>query len=397
MLKIDFNIFDSFLNWENNKKETLFKNEKQLLFYQNQALKKLLKNKHTHRPVYLCSSGTTSNRPKRYRFPKNIYDLIENHHIWRIMNSHDIVAGNVVKIFQGTQTNSTNVLIGPKKNSSLGTMNDCWELIYDPLKTDHKFWIKTISFIKDLRPKFLYTSPSVFESFHKETNFNFDFPVIFSCEVLTDDLRKKSNIIFSRTIDKMRDWTTGFGFFECKFGTKHIYDELCLAEQIENNRIKCTDFFNYCELFVDKVSDDLGKINKKLCNCGIYGSFLENFEGKFFECLVSISGRRYSANYVSNFLSSQELPKLDGYQIFQDEQKNIKFIIKDKIEDCDALRMANAINKIIMDEDTDKTLNLFNQDRHIHRSSTTNINLFFKQGNFNINKNKKISLKSMAK
>jgi len=81
MLKIDFNIFDSFLNWENNKKETLFKNEKQLLFYQNQALKNLLKNKKTHKPVYLCSSGTTSNRPKRYRFPKNIYDLIENHHI----------------------------------------------------------------------------------------------------------------------------------------------------------------------------------------------------------------------------------------------------------------------------------------------------------------------------
>ena len=103
MINININIFDDLNNWNINKNLTLFKNKKQLDFYQKYFLNALQKNKNKLDRVILESSGTTSNKPRKIPFPKKFYEVIENHHIWRIINSHRINFGNIVRIFQGKQ------------------------------------------------------------------------------------------------------------------------------------------------------------------------------------------------------------------------------------------------------------------------------------------------------
>lgn len=393
MQKFNLDIFDSFEKWNENKNRTIFKNEKQLKNYQNYNLKKLLDNKNFYEPRFMMSSGTTNNKPKKYKFPKVLYPIIENHHIWKIMHFNGIQKGNVIKIFQGTGTNSTNCFLGPKKNPSLGMENDSWELIYNPLEVDSKFWEKTFEFVKDIKPRFLYTSPSVFECFYEQINFTFEFPVIFSCEKLTDAVKNKANVIFSRSIDKMRDWTTGFGFFECGLGTKHVYDDLCFAEQLNENMIKCVDFFNYCEPNPVKVSDDRGIIKRKLCDCGLYGNVIESFEGKFFEHLISMTGRKYAANYISNMLSSLSFDLL-SYEIVQDKNKNITFKTEKGLDDTQALQIGKLFKRIIMDDG--KNLNLYNNNKTIWESKNSNVCLNFKKNKFKIYNNKKISLRNFV-
>lgn len=394
MLKQELKIFKNLDVWEKNKHRTLFKNILDLEIYQNYFLERLLKNKQEYEPAILTSSGTTNNKRKMYRFPKALLSVIENQQIWRIMHSHGIEQGNAIRIFQ-TFDPSENKLEGPLKTPSMGLMNDTWDLFFNPLEIDNNFWKDAFVNINKIKPKFLYTSPSVFESFYKEVNENFDFPVLFSLETLSDVVRKKSELVFSKSIDKMRDWTTGFGFFECVAGTKHIYDELCLAKQCQEDKIISTDFFNYCELFIDKVSDDLGVIKQKLCDCGIYGNYLEEFKGKIGQCLVSIKGTKYSASFIMNLLL--HLPfELEQYEILQTKNKDIEFKTKNAIDDAQVTRIATLLEELIGDLDENFSFSVFNNNRILSLSSNTNSYIKFVVKNPKIYKNKVISVRSYA-
>ena len=393
MLKQELKIFESLDAWEKNKYKTLFKNNFDLENYQNYFLEKLLKNKKEYEPTVLSSSGTTNNKPKRYKFPKILYPIIENQHIWKIMHSNQIEPGNVVLVFQ-TLKSSVNKLEGPIKIPLMGLMNNTWQLYFNPLEIDKNFWKDILLNIKKIKPKFLYTSPSVFESFYKEINENFDFPVVFSVETLTDVVRKKSDSVFTKSIDKMRDWTTGFGFFECICGTKHIYDELCLAKQSQEDKIISTDFFNYCEFFIDKISDDLGVIKQRLCDCGIYGNYLEEFKGKIGECLVSIKGKKYSASFIMNLFSY--LPfELEQYEILQTKNKDIEFKTKNAIDDFQATKIAKLLDELIGDLDENFSFSLFNNN-NIILLSNSNLYIKFITNNPKIYKNKTVSVRSYA-
>jgi len=395
MLKQELKIFENLDCWEKNKHKTLFKNNFDLESYQNYFLKKLLNNKTEYEYINLVSSGTTNNKPKHYKFPSKFYKTVENHHIWRITQSHNIKPGNVVRIFQTLNSSTNNKIEGPISIPSMGLMNNTWNLFFYPFEIDENFWKDTFINIKKLKPKFLYTSPSVFESFHKEINENFDFPVIFSLETLTDVVRKKSELVFSKSIDKMRDWTTGFGFFECPYGTKHIYDELCLVKQSHEDKILSTDFFNYCENFVDKMSDDLGSIKQKICDCGIFGNYLEEFKGKTGQCLVSIKGKKYSASFIMNLFTY--LPfELDQYEILQTQKKDIEFRTKNKIDDSQANRIAKLLNELIGDLDENFSFSVFNDNKLLSLSSNTNFYVKFVVKNPKIYKNKIISVRSFA-
>lgn len=391
MLKQDLKIFENLNIWDKNKHKTLFKNKFELENYQNYFLEKLLKNKQEYEPTILTSSGTTNNKPKRYRFPKVLYPIIETQHIWKIMQSHRIESGNVVAIFQ-TFNPSKNKLEGPIKTSYMGLVNNTWELFFNPLEINENFWKNIFINIKKIKPKFLYTSPSVFESFSKEVKENFDFPVIFSLETLTDAVRKKSELVFSKSIDKMRDWTTGFGFFECPYGTKHIYDELCLVKQSQEDKIISTDFFNYCELFIDKASDDLGVVEQKLCDCGIYGNYLQKFTGKIGECLVSIKGKKYSSNFIMNLFTYLSF-ELEQYEILQTKNKSIEFKTKNTIDDHQATQIAIFLSRLIGDEHY--SFSILNNNK-ILSLSDTNLYIKFIIKNPKIYKNKIISIRSYA-
>lgn len=405
MLKQNYlKIFENLNVWEKNKHKTLFKNKFDLEIYQNYFFRKLLENKKEYEPLWLTSSGTTSNNPKRYRFPIKFAPTVENHHIWRIMHSHGIEPGNVMAIFQTLKSSSedscniydpcTNKLKGPNKKAFMGLMNNVWELYFNPLEINENFWKDVFENIKKIKPKFLYTSPSVLESFYKEINENFDFPVIFSLETLTDIVRKKTELVFSKSIDKMRDWTTGLGFFECPCGTKHIYDELCLVKQLEEDKMSATDFFNYCELFVDKISDDLGTIKQKLCDCGIYGNYLCEFKGKTGECIVSIKGKKYSASFIMNLFSY--LPfELNQYEILQTKNKDIEFKTKNIIDNFQANKIATLFCELIGDLDESFSFSIFNNNE-ILSLSNSNSYIKFIVKNQKIYKNKVVSIRSYA-
>lgn len=394
MLKQELKIFENLNIWDKNKHRTLFKNNFDLENYQNYFLEKLLKNKQEYEPIWLFSSGTTNNKPKKYKFPKILYPIIENQHIWKIMQSHKIDTGNVIAIFQ-TLNPSKNKLEGPIKAPYMGLFNNTWELFLNPLEINENFWKNIFINIKKIKPKFLYTSPSIFESFFKEVDEGFDFPIIFSLETLTDVVRKKSELVFSKSIDKMRDWTTGFGFFECPCGTKHIYDELCLVKQLKKDKIISTDFFNYCEFFIDKMSDDLGIIKQKTCDCGLYGNYLEEFKGKIGECLVSMKGKKYSASFIMNLFI--HLPfELDQYEILQTKDKDIEFRTKNKINDFQANRIATLLNELIGDLDENFSFSVLNDGRVLILSSNTNLHIKFIVKNPKIYKNKILSIRSYA-
>ena len=389
-------MFNNYENWLKGRESTLFRNEKQMNSYQNFFLKKLKKNKRKFEPIELISSGSTNNIPKKYTFPKFLFKLIENHHIWRIMDSHGIKEGKSLKIFQLASPQS-NEIMGPKIIPQMGLSNESWELWYRPEESNDVFWKNINKKIKDLNPNFLYTSPSSFISMSEFLQFDFDFPVIFSCESLSDPVRVKAKKFFTNAIDKMRDWTTGFGFFECPYGNKHIYDELCISKSIGSSII-CTDLFNYCENFIEKTSDDEGTIEKINCDCGIYGNILRNFEGKVFECLVSLDGTKYSSNFISNFIMKLNI-KISNYQIIQDKNKNIIIKISNDLNAEEAFKVADHLGGLILERNLEK--NKYKEasilyEKEVIHAGKSDFTIAIERSPMELRRNKMISVRSHA-
>jgi phenylacetate-coenzyme A ligase PaaK-like adenylate-forming protein len=188
----------------------------------------------------------------------------------------------------------------------------------------------------------------------------------------------------------MKDWTTGFGFYECSFGTKHVYDDLCICEPKEENKICSTDLFNYNEKFINVMSDDLGIIKKIKCDCGIYGNVLEKFTGKTFECLVSTNGTKYSANYISNALN--RLPfELFQYEIIQNKEKNIQINSSSNLSDIEVLQLAGQINFVLNKQED---FSVFNNNKMLKLNINSGVCVRFVQKNPKLYNNKIISVRS---
>ena len=392
MIKHNPNIFSNMEVWKRIRGKMIFKDEIQFSKYQS-LLVRSLKTFGDAKPMMLTTSGSTSNVPKNYPFPKKLFKMVNNHHMWRIFESNGIKEGNAVRIFQ-TNSSATNSLVGPIKSSCMGLQNDTWDMIYNPSATNKSFWAPILSRIGELRPVFVYTSPSSFVAMREYLDRPFECPVIFSCETLTDAVRMESLLFFDRAIDKMRDWTTGLGFFECQLGIKHIYDELCAVRQSEDGRLWCLDFFNHCDRS-EKLSDDMATIRRATCGCGVYGNIIDIFEGKNFECLVSVAGKRYSANYVSNHLlglSRQGIIVLN-YQIVQDDKKNVSIKTSEKIDDEKAFILGATISQILMDGKG--VSRILNEGSEIC-TSNEKITISIEKSDPILNGNKKISLRSKA-
>ncbi len=394
MLKINSEIFENLIAWKKKRNDTLFKNNLDLEYYQNYYLKKLLESKEKQTPIFLKSSGTTNNISKEYKFPSNFHKIIEYHHIWKIMHVHKINAGNVVRILQ-TPPEPTwkNTIIGPILLPSMGLKNKTHNFVFNPLIVDDNFWKDIFLKIKNLKPKFLYTTPSVFVSFKNKIKEKFEFPIIFSCETLTDAVRKESNLYFKKTIDKMMDWTTGLGFFECEYGTKHIYDEFCIVKQKEKEILTSISLFNYFDKS-EKTSDDTGTLKKKTCLCGIYGNYFEEFKGKIFECLVSIKGVKYSSNSIARMFQGLSF-ELGIYEILQKKNKSIEFKTKNKLEYYQIEILANILNNIIGDYNENINFSII-QDDNVLLPTNSNLCIKFITENLKIYKNKIIMVRSYA-
>lgn len=338
------NLFENARTWEKLKYNTIFKNEKELREYQKIFLNLLINSEICLDCIKIRTSGTTSNVPKVNKFPNKNFNLINNHHMWKIMHLNNIKEGNVLGIFQRGYDAPNKIRLSQKRSEN-GIKNNYWELIFNPLTTNKEFWDQKLKEIRKIDPVYIYSSPSTFISFHGYLKEKFNCPLISTLELLTNDVREKSNQFFTKTIDKMKDWSTGFGFFECPYGTKHVYDEFCLVKNNKENEIFCLNLFNYCYKPEFKKSDDTGSISQKKCSCGIYGNYLSNFNGKYFQNLISKDNKKLNSEVVNGSLSNLYKFKnidLGLYQIIQRENKEIEFYTEKPLDKKDSISVAEV-------------------------------------------------------
>jgi hypothetical protein len=88
------------------------------------------------------------------------------------------------------------------------------------------------------------------------------------------DFLKESGMV-DYLCDHMRCWDGGATFFTCKYGTRHLMDNISMCEENEEKLIS-TDFFSLAAPFIDYWNGDLCSIDQtyKRCECGrLYREF----------------------------------------------------------------------------------------------------------------------------
>lgn len=319
-----------------------FKNLDEIQIYQEKMLNllkvKSLKHKET---IEIQSSGTSHVLPKVYNYDKKMYQIIEDYHWNRIIYFNKIPKGPIIRFKPVNYVD--NESIKPKREWATGIKNTVYYIPYNGDTFYEDYWKKIFIKIKKLKPSIFYCTPSLFtclEPFIKE---RFNCSIIFSQETLYDYTRNKAKLWFNQVIDKMRCWDGGLSFFECRYGTKHINDELCVAKSV-NNQIISTDLFNYAQEFINYKNDDIGEIEIKQCACGIFGNVFKKFEGKNIQCIKSENNELIPGTLFANELSYIS-SKSNGFKfkILQKEDKNIEVYVDRKIKQSTADKIAKTI------------------------------------------------------
>lgn len=300
---LDFGPFDSMQKWNKERDSLIFTNKQDLVVHQQKALQKIcdyynvqfsdctVSNKLPSQTgkiasVTLRTSGSQNNLSREYQYSEPQYKPIENHHIWRIEREHDLLhPGKIIEFHYSP----TYIITDDYKDCYLGyggffhpsgIHNEVHFIFYRRNTKDHL--TDVLEQVKKMKPKYFICSPSQIELVYDRTkgNFQIDCPVISTRETLYPHVRKYAEKMFSKVIDKMRCWDGGLGFYECKYGRKHLYDELSYCEVLENGLIASTDFYNLASKFIRYTNLDSGKIEQGLCDCGVYGNFLTEFQGQ---------------------------------------------------------------------------------------------------------------------
>ncbi|MEI8270849.1 MAG: hypothetical protein WCG45_05795, partial [bacterium] len=374
MLKIPpkINWFSSEQSWLLNREKTFFKSIEEVdKFHQIALCKKNLRiNPSSNLPIKkeidcksIFRSGTTSissNREYHYSMPE--FDIMNQHHIWKIEKLHNLEKeGNVIWIAASSYDLKKDSIYGPSNYIATGKQNNTYNLMYNQ-NYEKKDWEHNLNLALSYKPKFVRTSPSTIEAiyYHLGKNFKFDCPVILSEETLHSNVRRMSDEIFTKTIDKMVGWDGCLGWYECEHKTKHIYDEFCYVEQLEDDVLAVTDLHNRTMEFTRYLIGDRGKLNKKKCECGISGNYFEEFQGKTIECLFSnntiIPGRYISEKISILFrlgyeFQGEEKISFDDYIIYRIRQlKNtdIEFVYsaRNEFKEDQKLKIKNMLEKL---------------------------------------------------
>jgi hypothetical protein len=288
--------------WNKAKKELLIRDKNELNNYQSGALSQIydhykidkkidvshrIKNSvYLENTIKIHTSGTQSSISREYLYSYPQYIAIENHHWWRIEESHSLTESGLIYIITyqhkyDLENEYKDCYISEEHLShAVGIHNKVKYLVYRRNTTPESL-IKNLELMKKDDPKLLLCSASQLEWIYFNTNgeIKFNFPVVSTRETLMPHVRKMGEKMFSKVIDKMRCWDGGLTFYECPYGTLHICDELCYVEESDNGLIT-TDFFNYSTPFIRYLNGDNGVIGQKKCMCGIYGNFFERFYGK---------------------------------------------------------------------------------------------------------------------
>ncbi|RTK94363.1 MAG: hypothetical protein EKK64_08610 [Neisseriaceae bacterium] len=373
MLKIlpNINWFSSEQNWIKNREKSFFKSIEEVeQFHQIALCKKnlniqpssILPQKKEVNSKNIFRSGTTSvssNREYHYSVPE--FDIMNQHHIWKIEKIHNLEeAGNVIWIAASSYDLKKDSIYGPSNYIATGKQNQTYNLMYNQTY-NKKDWQHNLNLSLKYNPKFVRTSPSTIEAiyYYLGKDFKFNCPVILSEETLHDNIREMSDSLFTKTIDKMVGWDGCLGWYECNYKTKHIYDEFCYVEQLENDFLAVTDLHNKSMDFTRYLIGDRGKISKKKCNCGISGYYFKEFEGKTIECILSkdkIIPGRFISEKISVLLRlgyeflGEEIIKFDDvvYRIRQLKNRDIEFVYSSEKEftECQKSKIKEMLKKL---------------------------------------------------
>lgn len=322
-------VFSSRGWWLRNRENLVFRSTGQMEDYQRRRLRYLLAAHRIDRmghPIQeipppkfvedtfkLSTSGTSSAVQRPYYYPERFYQLIEDHHVWRIEREYGLTQpGVVVDLFYNPAFVITekglyqsdpftrevqydkplawdepeNTLYGPMFRWAVGSHNKFYQFSYHRY-TSVETWVLALQRARELCPKFMIMSPSQVQTVWNKTagQVPFDCPLITTRETLTSWTRDLALRMFPVVIDKMRCWDGGLSFYQCPQGRLHVYDELCLVEEIEG-RLVSTDFFNYCHPFVRYANHDTGELDRGLCGCGVYGNYFTKFTGRVQEAVL---------------------------------------------------------------------------------------------------------------
>jgi len=219
------------------------------------------------------------------------------------------------------------------------------------LDADRAEWAATYRSVASLEPGLVYTTPSSFLAsvFALQSWLpKMSCPVMFTGETLFEDVRAKAIGVYSRVIDKMRCWDTGLSFVECRFGTKHIDDELCLVEE-SAGRITSTDFFNFAAKLHTNITDDLGTIEMAHCRCGVYGRVFVDFIGKSMQCLWTKEGTVCDPHLVLAYITSFLKAKGEPYvrYLIRQKQDGAVLLFIDQDNDRSALTVKNVLQGML--------------------------------------------------
>jgi len=372
-------LFASWENWLKNRSITLFRNESDLNRYQELRLTRILKihnselgKRLNHIPklrdlepsqyLELFTSGTTSLRleDRKYCYSLPQQPIMEDHHIWKIEQSHGMTEPGKVLYFSHSSepfvSNGVHHLygdhpitndrfcsiFGPSQYLPVGGHNETYHFFYNVEKRFSQYiWDLNLERALALNPKFVRCSPSILEVVHQAApNLKFNCPVILSEETLSERVREIANKMFTKAIDKMICWDGGMSWFECCHGRKHIYDEFCYLEEVDG-RLVSTDLNNEAMPFIRYYNNDNGLIEKGMCSCGLYGNYFTKFFGKQVEAIY-VDNRAVSGRFISEFLAcflrgGRFVNKLElnknpfgnermSYRIHQAEDQSIEFI-----------------------------------------------------------------------
>jgi phenylacetate-coenzyme A ligase PaaK-like adenylate-forming protein len=71
-----------------------------------------------------------------------------------------------------------------------------------------------------------------------------------------------------------------------------------------DNEIISTDFYNYRTPYIDFRTGDVGSIEIKECQCGIYGRVLTSFTGRSMQCLCNKQGMFCDPQTIMSIITS---------------------------------------------------------------------------------------------
>jgi hypothetical protein len=334
---IFFPFFTSAELWRSSRYTLLFRNESQLQRFQTSALRFILKHHNlrhlsdvqpsdrlpTPHPstggVILRRSGTTDSRTiqREYLYSWPECPLIEDHHIWRIEESHRLCEpGSVLNIVyhpfpHDQQSRMVKLrhpkvamtydccIYGPYQISSLGSHNQVYFWYFNE-NTDERIWRYNLALARKMNLKMAQLTPSTLELLSTYADNTLPIPCIVTGETLYE--RARTNGLFSKLIDKMRCWDGGLSWFECAAGRKHVYDELCYVEN-HSGVMACTDLHNRAMPFIRYVNHDSGTLFCDICNCGVYGNYFAEFQGKEMEAII-VNGKVIPGSVLYNIIGA---------------------------------------------------------------------------------------------